>query len=108
MHQSRHSTSQHFTTSPRRPALTPQRLIASTPHRPTTRPGTQTKTLSLGVATFEDLQIVQRGPNYNLVFTVEPADVTPHILKTDTIIEVEYSAEFVMVASDKEEGDYFG
>ena len=54
------------------------------------------------------MQIVQRGPNYNLLFTVEPADIAPHTLKTDTVIEVEYSAEFVMMGADKEEGDYFG
>lgn len=66
--------------------------------------------VSNGVATFEDLSVAQRGPNYQLNFECLPYDL-PYVLKTETRgkdLEVEYSCEFEVSGRDRESGDAFG
>ena len=67
--------------------------------------------LAVGFATFEALAVIQRGPDYRLVFESVPYDL-PYTLATSTAasgpLEVEYACEFEFENHDREAGDGFG
>jgi len=76
-----------------------------------TRPegSTTSIALALGVGTFEDLGIVQRGPDYRVRFEVLPFEAPLRFLRSvSTDLNVEYSAEYEVEAHDREVSDSLG